>query len=198
MKIDTSKIEGYSEMSAEDKLKALEEYEFDDKSDKIAELEEKYKKAKESFDKTASELAALKKEKKGNLSELEQKQAEFDEKYTALEEKYNALEKENSISKFTASFIKQGYSETLARKKAEAVAEGNYDAAIACEEEFNKELKKKITAENIKGTPGPDDKGTPGKEMTLEALRKLDPQKRAVWSAEHPEEYKKLYEKKGE
>ena len=30
MKIDTSKITGYSEMSAEDKLKALEGFEFDE------------------------------------------------------------------------------------------------------------------------------------------------------------------------
>ena len=29
MRIDTAKIEGYAEMSAEDKLKALEEFEFE-------------------------------------------------------------------------------------------------------------------------------------------------------------------------
>ena len=34
-KIDTSKIEGYDSMSAEDKLKALEEYEYEDNADEL-------------------------------------------------------------------------------------------------------------------------------------------------------------------
>ena len=47
MKIDTSLIEGFDEMSAEDKIKALTEYEYDVPEDKSLEL----KRQKELIDK---------------------------------------------------------------------------------------------------------------------------------------------------
>ena len=37
-KIDTSKIPGYAEMSAEDKLKALEAFEYDDNAAEVERL----------------------------------------------------------------------------------------------------------------------------------------------------------------
>lgn len=60
-KIDVSKIEGYAEMSAEDKLKALEAYDVPD-PDMSGFV------SKEQFDKTASELAAKKKELRDKLT----------------------------------------------------------------------------------------------------------------------------------
>ena len=73
MKIDVTKIEGYETMSAEEKLKALEELEIDTK-----EFTKGYVK-KEVFDKTASDLAALKKKDRENLSETERLKAEQEE-----------------------------------------------------------------------------------------------------------------------
>ena len=64
-KIDVSKIEGYAEMSAEDKLKALEAYEVPDPD------YSGYVK-KDVFDKTAKELADKKKELKDKLTAEEQ------------------------------------------------------------------------------------------------------------------------------
>ena len=63
-KIDVSQIEGYAEMSAEDRLKALEEFEVED-PDYTGYVK------KEVFDKTASELAEQKKQLKSKLTEDE-------------------------------------------------------------------------------------------------------------------------------
>ena len=59
-KIDVTQIEGYAEMSAEDKLKALEGFDIPDPD------YSGYVK-KDVFDKTASELAGVKKQLKDKL-----------------------------------------------------------------------------------------------------------------------------------
>ena len=64
-KIDTSKIKGYAEMSLDDKLKALEAFEYEDNA---AELE----KQKAGVSKANSEAAAWKKKHNELLSEDEQ------------------------------------------------------------------------------------------------------------------------------
>ena len=70
MKLDISKIEGYADMTPEQKLAALEGYEIPD-PDYSGFV------SKETFDRTASELAAKKKELAAKMTEDEkQKQAE--------------------------------------------------------------------------------------------------------------------------
>ena len=73
MKLDLSKIEGYENMSVEDKLKALESYE----------IEEDYTGyvKKDLFDKTASDLAEKKRELKAKLTEEERKEQERNEAF---------------------------------------------------------------------------------------------------------------------
>ena len=65
-KVDVTKIEGYDKMTPEEKIKALEAYETED-PDMSGYVK------KEVFDKTASELAAKKKELTEKLTEDEQK-----------------------------------------------------------------------------------------------------------------------------
>ena len=66
MKIDVTKIEGYSEMSAEEKLAALESYTIPD-PDYTGYVK------KDAFDKAASEAAEWKRKHNALLSEEEQK-----------------------------------------------------------------------------------------------------------------------------
>lgn len=78
-KIDVSKIEGYAEMSAEDKLKALEAFDIPD-PDYSGYVDKKL------FDKTASELAEKKKELRNKLSEDEAAKLKEKEERDELEE----------------------------------------------------------------------------------------------------------------
>ena len=80
-KIDTSKITGYAEMSAEDKLKALEAFEYEDNA---AELE----KQKAAVSKANSEAAEWKRKHNALLGEDEKKKQEQEEKFANMEKSF--------------------------------------------------------------------------------------------------------------
>ena len=73
MKIDVSKIEGYADMTPEEKIAALESYDAEDNHDGYIK--------KKLFDKTASELAEAKRQLRAKMSEDEiNKQKEQEER----------------------------------------------------------------------------------------------------------------------
>ena len=119
-KIDVSTIEGYENMTTEEKLAALENL-------NIPEENHKGYVKKDVFDKTASELAGYKKQLREKLSEEEQNRLEQEEKFTDLESKYNKLLEESTVSKFKSKFLAQGYDEALAEDTANAMLKGDYD-----------------------------------------------------------------------
>lgn len=186
-KIDVSQIKGYADMSAEEKLKALEALDLPDPD------YSGYVK-KEQFDKTASELAAKKKELNEKLSADEQAKQKEAEERQALEEKYNALLRESAVSKNKSKLLGLGYEEKLADETAEAMADGNLDKVFANQKKFLDGFEKSIRAEVLKDTPKPTGDGDT-KTMTLENLRKMSPMERMKYSQEHPDEYKNLYSK---
>jgi hypothetical protein len=185
MKIDTSKIEGYADMSAEEKLKALEGMDLPD-----PDLSGYVK--KDVFDKTASELAQKKKELASKLTDDEAaKQKEADER-AELEKKYNELLHESTVSKNKAKLLGLGYEDKLAEETAEAMANGDLEKVFANQKKHLDSFEKKVRAEALKDTPKPTGDGDT-KTMTLENLRKLSPMERMKYSQEHPDEYKALY-----
>lgn len=185
MKIDTTKIEGYSEMSAEDKLKALEEFDMPDPD------YSGYVK-KDLYDKAASELAAKKKELKDKLTEDEQKALDIQQKQEELQSNYDKLLRESNISKATAKFLALGYDDKLAAETAEAYVDGDTDKVFANQQKAQVAFEKKVRAEALKDTPKPTPDGG-DKAMTLDKFRKLSSQERYDFSVKNPEEYKALY-----
>lgn len=185
-KIDISKIEGYDKMSAEDKVKALESYEYAD-TDYTGYVK------KDVFDKTASELAQKKKELKEKMSEDEQKAQEDKEAREKLQADYENLLRENKISKYKANYLSMGYDSKLADEMAVAMADGDVDKLFKNQVKQNEILEKKIKAEILADTPKPNTNNS-NKSMTLEDLRKMSPQDRLEFSEKNPEEYKALYE----
>lgn len=184
-KIDVTQIEGYAEMSAEEKLKALEGLD-------LPEPDYSGYVSKEQFDKTASELAAKKKELTEKLSEDEkQKQLEAEER-EELKKKYDELLRENTVSKNKAQLLGLGYEEKLADETAEAMADGNLEKVFANQKKHLDAVEKRVRAEVLKDTPKPTDDGD-GKTMTLKELRAMSPADRLKYSQEHPDEYKELY-----
>ena len=186
-KIDVTKIEGYAEMSAEDKLKALENFNLPD-PDYSGYI------SKEQFDKLASELAAKKKELNDKLSEDEKKKAQEEEERKSLEDKYNKLLRESAVAKNKAKLVGLGYDEKLADETAEAMADGKLDKVFENQKKFLEGFEKSIKAEVLKNTPDPTGDGNGGKTMTLENLRKMSQADRMKYATEHPDEYRELYE----
>lgn len=184
-KIDTTLIEGYSTMSAEEKLKALENFTLPDPD------YSGYVK-KDVFDKTASELAAKKKELASKLTEDEQRKLQEQQALEELQSKYDKLLRESEISSFKAKLLGMGYDEKLASATAVAMADGDTETVFKNQAAHMASVEKRVRAEALKDTPKPTGNG--GSEtMTLEKLRKLSPNERDSFYREHTEEYKALY-----
>lgn len=188
MKIDTSVIDGYESMSAEDKLKALENFNLPD-PDYTGYVK------KETFDKTASDLAKAKKELSAKMSEEEKKAAETAQAQKDLEEKYNALLHESEVSKSKAKLVALGYDEKLADDTAEALVNGDMEKVFANQKKHQEALEKSIRADALKQTPKPQGGGNGSDTMTLAKLRAMPVEERMKYHNEHPEEYNELYAK---
>ena len=106
-KIDITKIEGYDKMTPEEKLAALEAFEYEDNFSEL----EKYKNA---ASKANSEAAEWRKKHNALLSEEEQKKQANEEELTTLRAKVEAMEKEKLIAGHKAQFLAIGYDEALA------------------------------------------------------------------------------------
>ena len=183
----TDRIAGYAEMSAEDKLKALEALE---EADNSAELE----RMKNAVSKANSEAAAWKKKHNELLSEEERKKQEQADHLAQVEKELADLRKEKTVSEYAAKFLGMGYEESLAKETALAMADGDTEKVFANQVKFNDALKKAAIADKLKSTPRPGVGSDGGTVMTLKKLRTLSDEEYEKFATEHPEEYKALYE----
>lgn len=186
-KIDTSKIEGYESMSAEDKIKALEALEYDDHAAEVERL-------KTANSKANSEAAEWKRKYNDQLSEEEKKKQEDADNLAKMQKELDELRKDKTVSDYKAKFIAQGYSEELAEDTAKALADGDTVKVFANQQKFLDDYAKKIKADALKDTPKPP-AGQGGDGMTLEKLKGLSDEEYNKFAVEHPDEYKALYEK---
>lgn len=147
-KIDTSKIEGYANMTPEQKLAALEGFEYEDNS---AELE----KQKNALSKANSEAAEWKRKHNALLSEEEKKKQEDADKLAQMEQELADLRQGKTVSEYKAKFVAQGYDEALAEETAKALADGDSAKVFANQSKFLEEYAKKVKADAIKKTPKP-------------------------------------------
>ena len=183
----TDRIAGYAEMSAEDKLKALEALE---EADNSAELE----RMKNAVSKANSEAAAWKKKHNELLGEEERKKQEQADHLAQVEKELADLRREKTISEYAAKFLGMGYEESLAKETAQAMADGDTEKVFANQVKFNDALKKAAIADKLKSTPRPGAGSDGGTVMTLKKLRTLSDEEYEKFATEHPEEYKALYE----
>ena len=147
-KIDTSKIEGYAEMTPEQKLAALEGYEYEDHSEEL-------ERQRAAVTKANGEAAEWKRKHTALLSEDEKKKQEDADKLASMEKELAELRKDKVVSDYKAKFVAQGYSEELADETAKALAEGDMTKVFANQQKFLADYAKGVKAEALKGTPKP-------------------------------------------
>lgn len=184
-KIDTTAIEGFADMSAEEKVNALMGYDFPD-PDYSGYV------SKNIYDKTASDLAQKKKELNKRLSEEEQAKQAQAEAMADLQDRYNQLLRETETSKYKTEFVEMGYDSDIADKAAKACADKNIDAVLKLHKQHLENLEKKYKTDSLKNTPKPTPDGA-SRTMTLEKLRQMNPTERLEFYSKHPDEYKELY-----
>ena len=149
MKIDTSKITGYAEMSAEEKLKALEDFEIEVPKDNSTEVMN----LKEALSKANSQAAEWKRQFREKQTEQERAEAERAEREKAVEEELRGLRRDKTVSGYVAQCLSLGYEKELALKAAEAMADNDAAAIFACQQEFLEAKKKEYEAAALNKQP---------------------------------------------
>lgn len=178
MKIDVSTIEGYAEMTAEQKLKALESFE-------IAEPDYTGYVKKEQLDKATSEAADWKKKYHSKLSEDEQAEIARKQALEEMQTELESLRREKSVSSYTADYLSLGYDEALAKETAEAMADGDFKKVFANQKKFKTEFEKTLRTEILGETPRPS--GTGGtKNLTKAEFLKMPYEEQMKYIKDHP------------
>ena len=153
-KIDVSKIDGYEAMSAEEKLAALEAYEFEP-----APANDNETKLKEALTRASADASEWKKKYRATLDDAKRAEEERAERDKARDEELETLRKERTISKLEAQYLSVGYSAELAAASAKAQADGDTATVLANQTKFLSDMKSKLEAEAL----GKQPPLTPGK-----------------------------------
>lgn len=190
-KIDTSKIVGYADMSAEEKLKALEAFEIEDSSSEI----ENYKKM---ISKANSEAADWKRKHNALLSEEEKAKAEAEEErqrkeneFAEMQKRLNDLETEKTVALYQTKLVSMGYNSDLASSTAKALSEGKMNEVFANMAQHLDAKEKELRASILKDTPTPNT-GATTDEITKEDFKKMGYAEKVKIFNENPELYNEL------
>lgn len=192
MRIDVGAIDGYESLTVEEKLAALEAFEYDDHSTELADLG----KYKDAMDKATHEAAEYKKQLKSLQDQQKTGNKQADTTIADLQAKVAELTRQNTIASYTAQFTALGYDPELANATAIATADGDVATVFENQRKFLEQHDKDTKASILKATPKPGQGGIgkPAPSMTLEKFRKLSPIERAKFANDFPEEYARLYQ----
>lgn len=184
--IDTTKIDGYENMTAEEKVKALEAY-------TIADPDYSGYVKKDVFDKTASDLAKAKKDLKDRMTEEEVKKAEAEAELQKYKEQAETLQREKNIADNKAKFISIGYDDTLATETAEALEKGDYATLFKNHQTVIENVKKIAKGEAMASATPPAGKANEGgKTITKEQFDNMTYTERVKLFETNPDLYKEL------
>ena len=147
-KFDTSTIEGYAEMTPEQKIAALEAIEMPE-PDYTGWVK------KDVLDKTASDLAEWKRKYNSTLSEAEQAKQAAEEAQKATNDRLAELERKDKIATAKDAYIASGFDVALALATAEAEVDGKMDVVRANFVKHTENMKAALKDEAIKKVPAP-------------------------------------------
>ena len=175
MKIDTSKLEGYANLTPEEKIAFLEGYEFpEEKAESVP--NDEITRLKNALSKSNSEAADYRKKWQATLSDQERAEAERQQRENEMQTQLNALLREKQTSEFEKNFLATGYSPELAKSSATAMVDGNNAQVFADMNTFIAERTKQLQAEALNTQPqltngSPVAQPTPEDDLTA-AFRK--------------------------
>lgn len=148
-------------------------------------LNNKYAKLKDAFNKSSSETAKYKKLYNEKLSDEEKAKIDQAEAMRLLQEENDSLKRAQTIANYTARFIGLGFTQEGAAATAKAMADGDMDTVFKNTAAVNAAREKKVLADALKQTPAPP-AGDGNDIMTKEKFGKLDWSKQMEWIKDHP------------
>lgn len=161
--INTESIQGFAEMTAEDQVKALLGYEFDDGTAKIKAAEDKAASMKAAFDKASSEAAGYKKQLHAKMTDEELKKQESENALKAIQDelaeskqKLAEFEQRERMSTAKAAFLGGGFDETTAADAANAFIEGDIEKMSAALKKFRDSIETATKSKLMGSNPRPE------------------------------------------
>ena len=184
MKIDVSTIEGYEQMSAEEKLRALES--LDIQIDYTGYVK------KDALDKATSEAASYKKQLRERQTAEETAKQELEERMQTIEAENKALKAEKQITEYTNSLLSIGYEGKLASATAKAMAEGDMATVFKNHASHISSVEQAIEARVMNSTSTPP-AGDGTRTRSKSDLAGMTLAEKQAFANEHPDEYKAMY-----
>ena len=155
-KIDTTKIEGFDQMSDADKLSALLGYEVPD-----APAQEENTKLKALLSKANTEAANYKRQVqekdealKAKMSEAERAEAERAERDKKSQEELNAYKAKERTATYASKLMANGYSAEAAAQMAAGLPEGVTDDFFTAQGTYMSSLKQTMESQALNKQPG--------------------------------------------
>lgn len=145
----TTRIEGYADMTAEEKLKALEELEIEVPKDN----QETVEKLQAALNAASADASRWKKELREKQTEAERAEAERAEREKAVEDELRTLRRDKSVSGYVAQYLALGYTQELALKAAEATADNDAATIMSCQQEYIEAKTKELEAAALNKQP---------------------------------------------
>lgn len=171
MKFDSNLIPGFGEMTADEKVEALLNFEIE--TPKVDESEET-RRLKQALSKANSEASEWKKALREKQTEAERAEAERKEREAAVENELRSLRRDKTVSGYLAQYLALGYSKELALKAAEAKADGDAATDFECQREHQEAMRKEMEAATLSKQPTLTTGAPPtAKQAELEAQNKI-------------------------
>lgn len=145
MAIDVSKIDGYTEMTAEEKVAALEQYEMDLSGYVKKDIADKY----------ASEAADYKRKLKTKMTDEEAAREKEAAERQAMMEELETLKRDKQVSDNISKLLALGYDKEIAEKSASALADGDVRSFFELQGKHQESMVKALKAELMKQMPKP-------------------------------------------
>lgn len=150
VKLDTSRITGWDELSAEDKVKALLEQEIEVEQPEPADT----LKLKNALNKACEEAASYKKALREKQSEAERAEADRAEREKALQDELASYRDKERISSYKAQLMSAGVDSETADLMAKSLPEGVSDEYFLATKSFLDNQRQKLLTESINKQPG--------------------------------------------
>lgn len=150
MKFDSNLIPGFGEMTADEKVEALLNFEIETPK---ADESEETRRLKQALSKANSEASEWKKALREKQTEAERAEAERKEREAAVEDELRTLRRDKTVSGYLAQCLALGYDKDLALRAAEAMADNDAAAIMACQQDFLEAKQKELEAAALNKQP---------------------------------------------
>ncbi|MBQ0097904.1 MAG: hypothetical protein KBS62_03085 [Oscillospiraceae bacterium] len=185
-KFDTSKIENFDELSADELRELFRNTEIPDNND-----DEEKTKLKNALNKATSEASGYKKQLREQMSEAERQKAEKEESDKEKDELIAKYQRNETVSNYTTKLVSLGLDEASAKKSAEALPNGIGDDFFTGISNYKTQFEKNIRADLTKKTPRPNGGSEKGNH-TAKDFQNMSYLERIALKKENPEEYEAL------